>query len=505
MAQPPAQTAAPAGLQTAVPATVPAASPVASPAAFSTASPAPSRPFSPTAAPESADPAARLAAELPTQLLTQLAARLAPHLAAGQKLLVGLSGGLDSLVLLHLCVQLRSRWPADCSLAAVHVHHGLSPHADAWAEFCARRCAEWAVPLRIEKVKVQGRGEGLEAAARAARYRVFADCDADLLLLAQHRGDQAETLLFNLLRGAGVQGAAAMPPQRACGRAQLLRPLLDTPRAQLAAYAALQQLDWVEDESNADTRFSRNYLRHHILPTLSARFPAAEARLAAAAGHFAEAAALLAERAEEDLQACLNPPEQPDRLSLPALRTLSPARQHNLLRHWLARAGWRPPAAENLQEFCRQLAHTGPDAAARLPLAEGELRQWRDGLHRLPATPPPALTPVFWTGEHPLPWAGGQLRREPRPGEGIAPQLWPPGGLLCRPRQGGENFQLPGRPRRPLKKILQESAIPPWTRPQLPLLWLGDQLLWCGDIGEQAEARCPAGEVGWVVTWERGR
>lgn len=288
----------------------------------------------------------------------------------GDRLCVGLSGGRDSVVLLHLASRLEPR----PRLSALHIHHGLSPNADDWADFCTRFCRDLDVPLAVERVDVAAdTGLGLEAAARQARYQVFRRCGADCLLLAHHQGDQAETLLFNLVRGAGVTGAAAMPAARALGPMRLLRPLLGVPRSDIVAYALENRLAWIEDESNADTAFSRNFLRHEIVPALEARFPAASACLASAAAHFAEADLLLAELAQADWQACA----EGDCLLLSALHQLSPARLKNLLRYRLRSLGWRVPAARRLDEFVRQLLAAAPGSRPLLQLPEGEMRVLR--------------------------------------------------------------------------------------------------------------------------------
>lgn len=302
---------------------------------------------------------------LPGRVGDFLAARLAP----AERLGVGLSGGCDSVVLLHVL----RRLGLGERLTAIHVHHGLSPHAESWAVFCAEYCARLDVPLKIARVEVdQQSGLGLEAAARAARYAALAECAAEALILAQHQGDQAETLLFNLLRGAGVAGAAGIPEERPLAGKRLLRPLLACSRSELEAYATRHGLAWVEDESNADTRYSRNFLRHEVLPVLSRRFPAAERSLALAAQHFGEADELLAELAAADWQAvCAGSGDAP-RLRL--LRTLSLVRLKNLLRYRLRQLGWRAPGAARLEEFARQLLSAAPDRHPELVLPDGSLR-----------------------------------------------------------------------------------------------------------------------------------
>jgi len=301
--------------------------------------------------------------DLPERVGDFIAARLAPT----EHLCVGLSGGCDSVVLLHLlsCLGLDER------LSAIHVNHGLSPNADAWAAFCAECCGRLEIPLEIVRVAVDARsGLGLEAAARAARYAAFADCAADCLALAHHRGDQAETLLFNLLRGAGVAGAAAMPPERQLRRQRLVRPLLSVSRADLEDYARQHGLHWIDDESNGDLSFSRNFLRHRVLPGLSERFPSAEHALAQAAAHFGEADELLAQLAAEDWLRCADG----EAASLRCLRRLSLVRLKNLLRYRLRALGWRVPAANRLDEFARQVLSAGPDRHPELVLPDGCLR-----------------------------------------------------------------------------------------------------------------------------------
>jgi tRNA(Ile)-lysidine synthase len=303
---------------------------------------------------------------LSADLLARVGAFLATRLTPAGHLCVGLSGGCDSVVLLHVL----SRLGFAGRLSAMHVHHGLSPNADAWANFCTAYCASLNVPLTIRHVEVDTQGGlGLEAAARHARYAAFAGYSGDCLVLAQHRGDQAETLLHNLLRGTGVTGAAAMPAERQFGSLRLLRPLLEISRREIESYAAEHALDWVEDESNDDLAITRNFLRHQALTALSQRFPAAEVALAQAAANFAEASALLDDLAEQDWIGVA----QGEVARLPELRQLSLPRLKNLLRYRLRRLGWRVPVANRLDEFARQLQTAGPDRHPELKLPEGRM------------------------------------------------------------------------------------------------------------------------------------
>lgn len=273
---------------------------------------------------------------------------LTRHVGVGQSVVVGLSGGLDSVALLHaLCCR-------GAAISALHVHHGLSPNADDWADFCRDLCASWEVPLAVERVQVErNSADGLEGAARRARHEVFSRTSANWVALAHHRRDQAETLLFNLLRGTGVAGAAAMSERN--GR--LLRPFLEVGREDIAAYAAARRLLWVEDESNADLGYSRNFIRHRILAELRDRFPGGEANLSAAARRFGEARALMDELAHLDLGD--RPHDFPVDIDL--LGSLSEPRARNLMRYLLSRRGVKIPGEDRLGEAVRQFVSAGPD------------------------------------------------------------------------------------------------------------------------------------------------
>lgn len=298
-----------------------------------------------------------------TELLPSVAAGcLARHIDLNDQLVVGLSGGIDSIVLLHVIKGLTG------SVSALHVHHGLSANADQWEAFCRERCAAWSVPLQVARVEVERHSvDGLEAAARRARHEVFARTAAEWILLAHHRGDRAETLLFNLLRGAGVRGAGAMPARS--GR--LLRPLLQIGRAEIADYARAHGLTWVDDHSNADTRFSRNFLRGEILPAIRGRFPAAEHQLAGAAARFAEAADLLDDLARLDLGARA----QAFPIDVECLAALSEPRARNVLRYLLARQGVGIPSEERLSEALRQCLAAAPDRHPALAFGNNVLRR----------------------------------------------------------------------------------------------------------------------------------
>ena len=365
-----------------------------------------------------------------------------PLLAAlrGKRVAVALSGGMDSVVLLHLL----KNHPA---VRAIHVHHGLSPNADGWATFCRKLCRQWRIPLKVARVRVKKTGKGLEAAAREARYRTFAAMDADVIALAHHRDDQAETVLMNLLRGCGLRGASGMRALARFDGKELARPLLDFPRAALEQYARLHELQWIEDESNADEALTRNFVRRRLGPLIASRFPQWQRALARAARHFADA----------DLSA------------------------RQVLRHYLESQGLKAPSEAKLVEMLKQLTSGG--ARTRLQHGGRVLRVYRGEMSADEAQAAP-FAPLPWKGERrvKIPALGGELRFST--GEGIAARHLQGRSFEIRQRSGGERLQLhPRRPRRTLKNLFQEAGVPPWARERLPLLFCGEDLVWVPGLG----------------------
>ena len=386
----------------------------------------------------------------------------------GKRVVVGLSGGVDSVVLLHVLRALAPEF--GFRLGALHVHHGLSRNAGAWSRFCASLCRKWRVPLAVRRVKVARDGAGPEAAARAARYDAYRRSRAAAIALAHQLDDQAETVLLNLLRGAGLAGASGMP---AAGRQHgllILRPLLEVPREAILAYAGKQKLDWIEDESNADESLTRNFLRRSVAPLLARRFPRWRESLARAAKHFAAA--------EAD--------------------------GNRLLREFLARRGLRAPSEAHLIEMLRQL--TGARAGAQVELKhEGAvLRVHRGRVSVTRPAPQTPFAPLRWNGKArlALPPLGGELRFRRVRGDGIDSARLGEDGLTVRLRTGGERLQPEARrPRRTLKNLFQEAGVPPWERARLPLLYCGSDLIWAPGLGVDARYRAGPAVRGIVPEW----
>jgi tRNA(Ile)-lysidine synthase len=435
-------------------------------------------------------------------LATHLASFLQRHTPPGSRLLLGLSGGLDSRVLLDLLVKLRS--PCDFTLSALHVNHGISPHAGAWADFCARLCAAQQVPFKAVSVEITRTGElGLEAAAREVRYAALLAEPSDFLVLAHQRDDQAETLLLQLLRGAGVKGLAAMGEVVERKKKAVLRPLLDVPRAALLEYAQSHGLQWIEDESNLDPGYDRNFLRHHIVPQLEQRFPAALSTLARSARHLAEAASLLEELAALDAAAMV----AGDRLELQVLRWLSPPRAKNLLRYWMTLAGILLPPSMRLEEMLRQLLEAKADARVLFRLGSYQLRRYRDHAWLVMQGPErPRDVCLDWQGEDVLTLDRlGVLEFRRTVGAGVRLERLAGRKLTVRLRQGGERLRPDAaRPTRSLKGLLQDRGVPPWQRERLPLLYCGEELVAVPGIGIACDWQASTEEAGIVPIWKPG-
>ena len=410
-------------------------------------------------------------------------------------LLVAFSGGLDSSVLLYLLFQLRKKMPFQ--LSAMHVHHGLSAHADAWAEFCEKTCRTHNISLQIQKVKLDKKsGLGIEAAARNARYQALSKPQADFICLAQHQDDQAETLLLQLARGAGVKGLASMAHMDL--QRKLLRPLLRFSRAELETYAKQHRLQWIEDESNDDTQFDRNFMRHEVLPLMQKRYPAIAQTLSRSAENLAEASELLDDLAQIDAKESF----QHERISLDVIKNLSAARQANLMRWWLAKSKIGMPSVQQMQQILQQLLHAKSDAVVKMKVAESlYIRRYQAHAYLVRECAKPASINLLWQGEKIIYLPDeSRLIFSKKIGEGLAL----PHGIKLRikSRQGGERFRPAlGRPSRTLKYVLQSIEMPPWQREQLPLIFMDETLVYIPNLGASAEMQAKADEMGCVISW----
>lgn len=440
--------------------------------------------------------------DLFAQALAAVAARTGAARPAA--IAVALSGGLDSSALLHLAHDYaRARGVA---LFAFHIHHGISPNADAWLAHCARLCAGLGVAFEARRVTLAPRARnGTEEAARHSRYAALgALCRAHgvgLLLTAHHQDDQAETVLLQLLRGSGPAGLSGMDAANAApallGNPDLVmaRPLLPAARKQLAAYVAEHGIAWVEDESNDDARFARNALRHQVMPALAAAFPGFQQRFARSAQHAQSAQRLLVELATQDLAACLDG----DCIDIGQLRRLSADRGYNLLRHWFGQRGMRMPSTAWLSEMLAQLLEARPDAQLLVTHPDCHVRRHRERLYLTPKLAELAGArddgddgrpgqSFVWRGEAAIafPAYGGVLHFEPAgaDADGLDPDWLRAQALTIDLRKGGERLKLAhNRPTKSLKYHYQACDVPAWERARLPIVCAGRQLLFAAGIG----------------------
>jgi tRNA(Ile)-lysidine synthase len=432
-----------------------------------------------------------------------------PELLRASRLWVAFSGGLDSTVLLHLIGALHTNGTLPMPLHVLHINHGLQTAADAWQSHCRQVCANLGLPFHCRRVQVElSVGDSPEEAARKARHTAFAQTlvAGDMLVLAQHRDDQVETVLFRLLRGSGVGGLAGMPVSRACGAGLLLRPLLGQRRGDLLAFAQSQGLYWIEDGSNQDPRYDRNFLRGTVLPLLQQRWPGLSGSVLRSARLCGEAAGLLDELAALDLQRCAAFVR--NRLRVAPLLELAAARQRNLLRYWLhllqAELRYPAPTHQLLQKIVTELLPAAVDAEPLLGWGSDddrvELHRFQDQLYALRPLPVLPRSLRWQTARQlSLPAPLGTLALEPCAGPGLPLDLL--AEVDVRFRTGGEQVKAAGRPTRALKKILQDAQVPPWLRERVPLLYVKDSLVAVGDLlvceGWQTQSPQNTGRVVW--------
>ena len=392
-----------------------------------------------------------------------------------QSILVAFSGGLDSTVLLHQLVQWRAQHP-EVALRAIHIHHGLSPHADSWVQHCESVCMQWQVPLVVGRVHLEDDGLGIEAQARRARYQAFAQTllPGEVLMTAQHLDDQCETFLLALKRGSGPAGLSAMGENSPFAGTQLIRPLLAQTREALEAWARQHELCWIEDESNQDDTYDRNFLRLRVTPLLQQRWPHFAQAVARSAALCAEQESLLDELLASDLADCIT---AHGTLLLVPLMMMSDVRRAALLRRWLAGLNAPMPSRDGLERIWQEVALAREDASPCFRLGEYEVRRYQSQLWWVKSVDGQSETVISW-----LEWktpltlpaglgsvqliSAGDLRL-PQADEVVSIRFKAPGLLHIVGRNGG----------RKLKKIWQEQGIPPWRRDTTPLLFYGETLI----------------------------
>lgn len=374
-------------------------------------------------------------------------------------------------------------------MRAIHVNHGLQAEAGQWAQHCQNVCDAYQIPLEIQSVRAQGKsGESPEEAARNARYHAFNALltDGDLLLMAHHQDDQAETVLLQLLRGAGLEGISGMPLATPLGKGILLRPLLDIDSRQILAYAEQKQLRWIEDPSNQDSRFDRNYLRKTILPLIQVRWPAVSRVLSRTARHAADAADHQRNQ-QRNLAAKIAPRGH---FILSHTQGLDALELRLAIRGWFDGMGLRMPSERMTHSIVEELLGAGVDRNPMIRLPDGsQLVRYRDVAYRIPALAEPSpCTWPDWRQPISLPGDNGTLSMSIGDCAGAHQNLWDSHTISIRYRTGGEMIRLEGRQgHHALRDLYQERGIPPWVRKRIPLIYLRNQLAWVGGIWRNHE------------------
>jgi len=421
-------------------------------------------------------------------------------------LLLAYSGGLDSTVLLHLLAQLRGQIPFQ--LKAMHVHHGLSPNATYWAEHCQKVCEQYQVPFLLSHVVVDMQsGLGVEASARNARYQALFKETSDLICLAHHQDDQAETLLLQLTRGAGVKGLSGMAAVDF--QKKLFRPLLDVDRATLEKFAHQHHFKWIEDESNLDTTFDRNFIRHDVLPILQAEYPAIKKTLSRTARHMAEATQLLEELASIDAQYAIVKSKDSifDKLDINQLEKLSEARAKNLVRWWLSLHQSKlvqllMPSTDVLAQALHQLLNAKSDALVKVKLGQDLfIRKYSNYAYLVVESKEIPPYNILWQGEHEI-YISEDLRVTFQQclGEGLSLKKLEHVKLRIKSRDGGERFKPElGRPSRTIKRMMQEYNVPPWRRASWPLVFIDETLVAIPNLGVDVNLKASPTELGLVI------
>lgn len=433
---------------------------------------------------------------------------LAPHLprmSEASHCYVGYSGGLDSHVLLVSLVKLLG---AD-AVSAIHINHQLSPNAESWQQHCQQTCDELGVTLSAEQVVVAANGQSVEEAARVVRYQAFERfvSRGSLLLLGHHADDQVETVLYRLLRGSGPRGLAGMPASRSLGDAELLRPLLPFTRSELEHYALAEGLAWIEDESNEDVSYDRNFLRHKVIPALAGHWSDYATRVAHSARLCRDNDVLTDMLAAQDLIAAY---EHRERLgwsiSLEALMSFDTLRQANLLRYWASQHDLAQPGHKIIDAVLHELLPARADAEPLVSWAGIQLRRYQRRLYLLPADPDtPDYVPVSlrWDGSGPLDLPDkSTLSLRVEEGRGIR-QAKDVDAFEVRFRNGSERCKPVGRSAsNTLKKLFQEYGLEPWLRNRVPLLYRGDVLVAVGDLWICEGFQVQPDEQGVTVQWD---
>ena len=415
---------------------------------------------------------------------------------------VALSGGIDSVVLLHLLHQLRKKH--NFTLNAMHVHHGLSQNADKWVKFCEGLCMKLSVPLDVEYIQLpQKKSLGIEGEARRLRYEKLLKTKTDLIVLAHHEDDQAETFLLQLIRGAGVKGLSSMGLFD--DRRRLWRPLLNQSKSDVESYAKQHKLKWIEDESNQNIDFDRNFVRSKVIPILKNRFNHIIKVISRSSRHLAEAQNLLDDLAKLDLKSSLKSNKYIYKLQVKTLNELSLIRAKNVLRYWLELNDQLMPSKDLLDELLRQVLTAKKDATLKIELSKNhEIRRYKDEIYIVQKNQNEQKKyEIIWNGESEILLPNGsKLTFKKVKGRGILLSKLKNKKLMITNRQGKQSLKLDSnRPTKTLKNLFQEAHTPPWIRVNLPLIFIDHVLAFVPDVGIASNMRSKKTKLGLEIEW----
>jgi tRNA(Ile)-lysidine synthase len=446
-----------------------------------------------------------MALKTPLSRVLQAVLSSLENISGVKRFWVAFSGGIDSHVLLHVLASQRHQLK-DIAIQVVHINHALNSKSDQWAEHCGNICEQLKIDFVDIDVDASPRtGESPEARARKVRYEAIAKLikPEDCLLTAHHQDDQVETLLLQLMRGSGPKGLSAMPEVSVFEEGLIARPLIKVRREEIHAYAVAHKLQWIDDDSNADTKYDRNFIRHEIVPRLQQRWPSLSQTVSRSARNCAEAAEIIEQAADKALQE-MNLGES-ESLSIVALQQFSLVEQRNILRRWLQSRELNTPSSVQLGQIIEQISTAAVDAMPRLTWEGSEVRRYRDQLFAMPQLKDFEMElPIQWSVDKPLVIDDlGVLKVSPGIGAGVAKKFITGDSLTVQFRQGGESIQPVNRKEKhALKKLFQESGVPPWIRERTPLIYIGAELAVVGEMFISHQFQAQEDEDSYIFQWE---
>ena len=418
-----------------------------------------------------------------------------------QELLLGLSGGLDSSVLLHLLAEMQSK--LNFKLKAIHIHHGLSPYADDWLDFCKKKCKSLDIDIYTEKVKVNKRSSlGIEGEARELRYQAIKKKQKDFVVLGHHQNDQAETFMLQLLRGSGLKGLAAIPEFDA--KRNFWRPLLHIKKNLLESFAKENNIEYIEDESNQDERYDRNFIRQKVLPLIESRYPSTIETITRSVINIAEGYHLNESVALDDSKNVIS--DDKTFLLIKNLKNLSKLRAINLIRWWLSLNNLLMPSRKNIEELFRQVKNIKSDTSLNLKISDNfSIRASNNKLFIVEINNQSSNYDLIWSGQEEIELPNkSRLHFLKTKNGGLSLSKIGVKTLHIKSREGGEKLKLfSDQPSRSLKYLFQKADIPHWERDQIPLIFANKQLVVVPNLGIQLEYQANNGEEGYQINWLR--